>query len=45
MKQPYVVVALCIGCGICEHICPVQGTVAIRVVGKHLAGGAGSGYG
>jgi MauM/NapG family ferredoxin protein len=35
LKQPYVVEALCIGCGICEYICPVQGTAAIRVVGKN----------
>ena len=34
LKQPYVKEELCIGCGICEHICPVQGSSAIRVVGK-----------
>ncbi len=36
LQQPYVVEDLCIGCGICEHICPVQGKAAIQVVGKSL---------
>jgi len=34
LKQPHVVEALCIGCGICEYVCPVEGTAAIRVFGK-----------
>ncbi len=34
LKEPYVVEALCIGCGICEYVCPVQGMAAIRVFGK-----------
>jgi len=34
LKQPYVVEALCIGCGICEYVCPVQGVAAIRIFGK-----------
>ncbi|MFH2091684.1 MAG: 4Fe-4S dicluster domain-containing protein [Pseudomonadota bacterium] len=34
LKQPYVDKALCVGCGICEYVCPVQGDAAIRVVGK-----------
>lgn len=29
--QPYVVPALCIGCGICENKCPLPGLAAIRV--------------
>lgn len=34
LKQPYVAEALCIGCGICEYVCPVEGRAAIRVFGK-----------
>jgi MauM/NapG family ferredoxin protein len=30
-RHPQVVEALCIGCGICEHQCPVAGEAAIRV--------------
>jgi NAD-dependent dihydropyrimidine dehydrogenase PreA subunit len=45
LKVPYVVETLCIGCGICEHICPVEGTSAIRVTGKDSRPRSGSGYG
>jgi polyferredoxin len=31
LQQPYVDPRLCIGCGICEHECPVPGLRAIRV--------------
>jgi ferredoxin len=31
LKQPYVEPTLCIGCGICEHECPVKDLAAIRV--------------
>jgi len=31
LKQPYVDLRYCIGCGICEHECPVEGRRAIRV--------------
>jgi ferredoxin len=31
LKQPYVDPTLCIGCGICEHECPVKDYAAIRV--------------
>jgi ferredoxin len=31
LQQPYVDPAKCIGCGICEHECPVRGRAAIRV--------------
>jgi ferredoxin len=31
LQQPYVDPARCIGCGICEHECPVPGKRAIRV--------------
>lgn len=34
LYEPYVVEDLCVGCGICEYICPVQGDAAIKVVGK-----------
>ncbi|MFH2059592.1 MAG: 4Fe-4S dicluster domain-containing protein [Pseudomonadota bacterium] len=45
IKQPYVDRALCIGCGICENICPVEGTAAIRVNGKSKQKETQSGYG
>jgi polyferredoxin len=31
LQQPYVDPNLCIGCGVCEHECPVRGKRAIRV--------------
>jgi len=31
LQQPYVDPKHCIGCGVCEHECPVQGKRAIRV--------------
>jgi polyferredoxin/ferredoxin len=31
LQRPYVDIELCIGCGICEHECPVSGLRAIRV--------------
>ena len=31
VKRPSVLRDLCIGCGICEHHCPLEGTAAIRV--------------
>ena len=31
LQQPYVDPRLCIGCGVCEHECPVPGLRAIRV--------------
>ncbi len=45
LKQPHVDGTLCIGCGICEHICPVEGTAAIRVTGKSGFKKELSGYG
>jgi len=44
LKQPYVKEELCIGCGICEYICPIQGSSGIRVVGRTSQEGARSGY-
>jgi len=32
IKQPYVIDSLCIGCGICENVCPLEGDSAIRVI-------------
>lgn len=32
IKQPYVIDNLCIGCGICENVCPLKGDAAIRVI-------------
>jgi translation initiation factor RLI1 len=31
LQRPYVVKELCIGCGICEHQCPMGGDAAIQV--------------
>jgi len=31
LQRPFVDVARCIGCGICEHECPVSGRKAVRV--------------
>lgn len=30
--QPYIDPALCIGCGICEKVCPLPGVAAVRVL-------------
>lgn len=34
LQRPYVDIEKCIGCGICEHECPVSGKRAIRVSGE-----------
>jgi ferredoxin len=31
LQRPYVDIEKCIGCGICEHECPVSGKKAVRV--------------
>jgi len=31
LRKPYVVDELCNGCGICEHVCPLEGRSAIQV--------------
>jgi formate hydrogenlyase subunit 6/NADH:ubiquinone oxidoreductase subunit I len=31
LKRPYVDPAKCVGCGICEHECPIRGPAAVRV--------------
>ena len=35
LQRPYVDPKLCIGCGICEHECPVSGRRAIRVTAEN----------
>jgi polyferredoxin/ferredoxin len=35
LQQPFVEPKLCIGCGICEHECPVSGKRAIRVTAEN----------
>ncbi|MGD9175121.1 MAG: 4Fe-4S binding protein [Desulfobacterales bacterium] len=35
LQQPYVDPGLCIGCGVCEHECPVRGKRAIRVTAEN----------
>jgi NAD-dependent dihydropyrimidine dehydrogenase PreA subunit len=33
LQRPSVVPERCIGCGICEYKCPVEGAAAIRIEG------------
>ncbi len=35
LQQPYVDIERCIGCGVCEHECPVKGQRAIRVTAEN----------
>lgn len=35
LQQPYVDSQRCIGCGVCEHECPVQGRRAIRITAEN----------
>ena len=35
LQRPYVDPARCIGCGVCEHECPVKGRRAIRVTAEN----------
>jgi|GEM_PF-1209988 len=35
LQQPYVDPSRCIGCGVCEHECPVKGRRAIRVTAEN----------
>ena len=34
LKLPRVIDKLCIGCGICETKCPVEGASAIRIINQ-----------
>lgn len=45
LKLPYVVENSCVGCGICEYVCPVPGESAIRVVGKNTVKASQDTYG
>jgi ferredoxin len=40
LQRPYVDIERCIGCGICEHECPVSGKKAIRVSAEGESRGA-----
>jgi MauM/NapG family ferredoxin protein len=40
LQRPRVVQELCIGCGICEHQCPMGGEAAVRVYAPTELGGA-----
>ncbi len=45
LKQPHVIESLCIGCGICEHACPLKGEAAVKVTAGPGTIHAGSIYG
>jgi ferredoxin len=45
LSRPTVIPGRCIGCGICENKCPVEGTAAIVVRRQAHAGGRGRGRG
>lgn len=45
LMEPYVIPELCIGCGICENVCPVQGQSAVRVSALQPEKTGSSGYG
>lgn len=37
IRRPIVIEEECIGCGICEHVCPLDGPAAVKVFSKHAA--------
>lgn len=37
IRRPVVVEEECIGCGICEYVCPLDGPAAVRVISKNAA--------
>jgi Pyruvate/2-oxoacid:ferredoxin oxidoreductase delta subunit len=42
VRQPKIDPKVCVGCGICEYVCPVEGTAAVRVEGTGRTGGIGA---
>jgi ferredoxin len=44
LQQPFVTPERCIGCGICEHECPVSGHRAIRVTAENESREAQHGF-
>jgi ferredoxin len=45
IQRPYVIVERCVGCGICENVCPVDGEAAIRVQREQTVTAEDSGRG
>ncbi len=46
VKRPYVIEERCIGCGICEHSCPLPGEAGVRVMrSRNLEPAEGGDYG
>ncbi len=37
IRRPVVVEEECIGCGICEYVCPLDGPAAVRVISRNAA--------
>jgi len=37
IRRPVIVEEECIGCGICEHVCPLDGPAAVRVISRNAA--------
>jgi len=37
IKRPTIAKDECIGCGICEHVCPLDGPAGVRVISKNAA--------
>jgi ferredoxin len=42
VRQPKIDPVKCIGCGICEYVCPVEGTAAVRIEGTGRTGENGA---
>jgi ferredoxin len=41
IRQPRIVIRECVGCGICEFVCPVEGSAAVRIEGSGRTAGPG----
>ena len=37
IRRPIVIEEECIGCGICEHVCPLDGPAAVKVISRNAA--------